>query len=92
MADESAMERSEVSAAKDTVLAVLGDHLDSEEHDLIGIADAAVKALTKGGVLIPEWMPMPFGGGKPAQGYYPTASQMEAWEGRKVTPKTSVSR
>lgn len=73
-------------------MAVLQDHLNSEQHDLIGISDEVVTALLKGGVLIPEWMPMPFDGGKPAQGYYPTASRMEKWEGRKVTPKTSVSR
>lgn len=89
---ENQMELSEVSAAKDTVLAVLGDHLDSEAHDLIAIADAAVEALLKGGVLIPEWMPKPFGGDKPAQGYYPTSSQVEAWEGRKVTPVRVTGR
>lgn len=89
---KSDSERSEVSAAKDTAMVVLQDHLDGDEHDLIGIADAVVEALLKSGVLIPEWMPKPTDGGKPAQGYYPTASQMEKWEGRKVTPKTSVSR
>lgn len=86
------MEAAEVSAAKDAVLTVLGDHFDSEEHDLLGIADAAVEALLKGGVLIPEWMPMPFEENRPAQGYYPTASQMEAWEGRKVTPVRVTGR
>jgi hypothetical protein len=88
MANET--EIAEISAAKDTVYAVLEQFFDCEENDLIGVADRAVEALLKGGVLIPPWMPQPFNDGHPAQGAYPTSSQMEAWEARK--PKWRIKR
>lgn len=91
MNTEQTVEPAEISAAKDTVYTVLEQYLDCEEHDLIGIADRAVEALLKGGVLVPPWMPQPFNENRPAQGEYPTSSQMEAWNGRAVTP-TRVNR
>jgi hypothetical protein len=91
MTAEPTTELAEISAAKDTVYTVLEQYLDCEEHDLIGIADRAVEALLKGGVRVPPWMPQPFNENRPAQGEYPTSSQMEAWNGRAVTP-TRVNR
>jgi hypothetical protein len=83
-------ELAEISAAKDTVYTVLEQFFDCEEHDLISVADRAVSALLQSGVLIPPWMPQPFNGDRPAQGEYPTSSQMEAWEARK--PKWGIKR
>ena len=88
----SDMEMSEVSAAKNLVLAVLGDFDLPEDFDGIQAADRIITNLLAGGVLIPEWMPDPVGGGRPAQGYHPTASQMEAWQGRAVTPRRVTGR
>lgn len=84
-------EMAEVSAAKDQVADVLDDYLEDTEHDTIEIADRVVEALLRHGVLVPEWMPQLLNG-KPAQGYYPTASQVEAWEGRRVTPRRVHAR
>lgn len=89
---ENKMELAEVSAAKNAVWNVLDDYLDHDEHDVIEIADRVVEDLVKRGVLIPEWFPDPHHEDAPAQGYYPTASQMEKWQGRAVTPARVTGR
>lgn len=86
------MELAEVSAAKNIALAALEDADLPEDTDRIGLADKIVSDLMAAGVLIPEWIPDPFDSNRPAQGYYPTASQVEAWEGRAVTPSRVTGR
>ena len=96
MSTETKYENAEVSAAKDMVMVELEDVVEEANnapganYDAITLADKIIDKLTAAGVLIPEWMPML--NGKPAQGYYPTASQVEAWEGRAVTPKRVTGR
>ncbi len=91
-------ELAEVSAAKSIVWEVLEQLIDEEslidpyDGGTITIADRVVEELLKRGVLIPEWFPDPSIGDKPAQGYYPTATQLEQWEGRKVTPARVTGR
>lgn len=53
-------EPEEVSTAKDIVLVVLEDYLDSEEGDLIEISDRIVEALIEAGVYIPEELESPY--------------------------------
>lgn len=79
------LERAEVSAAKDLVMLALQKVVEEagEEFDTIELADSIVEDLLKNGALIPEWMPMPLQGGQPAQGYPPSAEQLEAWHGRQ---------
>lgn len=84
-------ELAEVSAAKNVVLDLLEDADWPEDFDRIGLADSIVTNLIKAGVLIPEWIVDPFTK-QPAQGYIPTSSQMEAWEGRMVTPVRITGR
>jgi hypothetical protein len=82
------MELAEVSAAKDLVMAELEDvvcEAGEDRYSAIDLADTIVEKLMKAGVLIPEWMPKLLTG-EPAQGYYPTVSQVEAWEGRTAMP------
>lgn len=93
MSETENYELAEISAAKDQVHTVLELHLaDPENEDLIGVADKIVDTLVGLGVKIPEWMPQPFNRDLPAQGYYPTSSQMEAWNGKPVTPKRVTGR
>jgi hypothetical protein len=87
-----AFELAEVSAAKNIALARLEEADMPEETDRIEIADRIVNDLIKAGVLIPGWIGDPFDNHRPAQGYHPTASQMEKWEGRKVTPSRVTGR
>lgn len=91
MAENSA-EYAEVSAAKNAVWNVLDDYLDPDEYNLIVIADRVVNDLTRRGVLIPDWFPDPHNGNKPAQGYHPTSSQVEKWQGRAVSPVRVTGR
>lgn len=90
----SEMEPAEVSAAKDLVMVELEDVVEEAnnnpgvDYDAITIADAIVEKLIGAGVLIPEWMPTL--DGNPAQGYSPTALQVDAWEGRGSTPRRGV--
>lgn len=89
-------EPAEVSTAKDIVMIELEDVVAEAnglagDYSAITLADIIVEKLRKAGVLIPEWIPDPLTG-KPAQGYYPTSSQVEAWEGRKVTPRRATGR
>ena len=85
-------ELAEVSAAKNAVWSVLDGYLDHDEHDSIEISERIIEDLMKRGVLVPEWFPDPHREDTPAQGYYPTASQMEAWEGRKITATRVTGR
>jgi hypothetical protein len=63
-----------------------------ERWSAVTLADTIIEKLLRAGVLIPEWMPMPLQGNKPAQGYYPTASQVEKWQGRAVVPRRVTGR
>ena len=81
------MELAEISAAKNAVWSVLDDFEFEGDVDLISASGRIVDDLIRRGVLVPEWIADPGNSERPAQGYYPTSSHVQHWNGRRVTPQ-----